>query len=102
MQPCMIIAVIIIAMVVLVIVLNDAIKKDSGTVFQEDAGQKDWLAVSPTNIPLKVNTAGVIPVIFASSSDVDSRMSLQVLQGISGYRHRCQDSDWMLNSNQLV
>ena len=41
-------------------------------------------AVSATHIPLKVNTAGVIPVIFASVPDADSGVLSPLLLGYTG------------------
>ena len=54
----------IIAMIVFTIVLNDAVRKIPVQYSRKMQGSR---VGSGTNIPLKVNTAGVIPVIFASS-----------------------------------
>lgn len=62
----LIIAVIIIAMVVLVIILNDAERRIPVQYSKKMQGRKTYGGQS-TNIPLKVNTAGVMPVIFAST-----------------------------------
>ncbi|MEG1143933.1 MAG: preprotein translocase subunit SecY [Clostridium sp.] len=61
-----IIAAIIIAMVVFVIVLQDAERRIPVQYSKKVQGRK-MVGGQSTNIPLKVNTAGVIPVIFASS-----------------------------------
>ena len=61
-----IIAAIIIAMVILVIILNDAIRKIPVQYAKKIQGRK-MVGGQSSNIPLKVNTAGVIPIIFASS-----------------------------------
>jgi preprotein translocase, secY subunit len=61
-----IILAIIIAMVVFVILLQDGQRKISVQYSQKVAGRKTFGGQS-THIPLKVNTAGVIPIIFASS-----------------------------------
>lgn len=61
-----IIAAIIIGMVVFVIILQDGQRKISVQYSQKVAGRKSYGGQS-THIPLKVNTAGVIPIIFASS-----------------------------------
>ena len=61
-----IIAAIIISMVVFVIVLQDGQRRISVQYSQKVAGRKSYGGQS-THIPLKVNTAGVIPIIFASS-----------------------------------
>ena len=61
-----IILAIIVAMVVFVILLQDGQRKISVQYSQKIAGRKTFGGQS-THIPLKVNTAGVIPIIFASS-----------------------------------
>ncbi len=61
-----IIVAIIIGMVVFVIILQDGQRKISVQYSQKMAGRKSYGGQS-THIPLKVNTAGVIPIIFASS-----------------------------------
>ena len=61
-----IIIAIIVLMVVLVIVLNDAIRKIPVQYAKKVQGRK-MMGGQATNIPLRVNTSGVIPVIFASS-----------------------------------
>ena len=68
--PALLAAVIIIAVilitVVLVIILQDAERRIPVQYSQKVVGRKQYGGQS-THIPLKVNTAGVIPVIFASS-----------------------------------
>lgn len=69
--PTMVIAVIIIAavilaMVVFVIVLNDAERRIPVQYSKKMVGRK-MVGGQASSIPLKVNTAGVMPVIFASS-----------------------------------
>lgn len=61
-----IIVAIIILMVVMVIILNDGVRKIPVQYAKKVQGRK-MVGGQTTNIPLKVNTAGVIPVIFASS-----------------------------------
>ncbi len=61
-----IIALIIVAMVILVIMLNDAVRKIPVQYAKKIQGRK-MVGGQTSNIPLKVNTAGVIPIIFASS-----------------------------------
>lgn len=61
-----IILAVIIAMVVFVCLLQDAIRKIPVQYAQKIQGRKS-VGGQSSNIPLKVNTAGVIPVIFASS-----------------------------------
>ena len=61
-----IIAVVIIAVVVLVLILNGAERRIPVQYSKKMAGRK-MVGGQSSNIPLKVNTAGVIPIIFASS-----------------------------------
>ncbi len=61
-----IILAIILAMVVFVIILQDGQRRIVVQYSQKVAGRKTYGGQS-THIPLKVNTAGVIPIIFASS-----------------------------------
>ena len=62
----LIIFAIIIGMVVLVIILNDGVRKIPVQYAKKVQGRK-MVGGQSSNIPLKVNTSGVIPVIFASS-----------------------------------
>ena len=57
---------IIILMVVLVIILNDGVRKIPVQYAKKVQGRK-MVGGQTSNIPLKVNTSGVIPVIFAQS-----------------------------------
>ena len=61
-----IIAAVIIAMVVFVVVLNDAERRIPVQYSKKMVGRK-MVGGQASNIPLKINTAGVMPVIFASS-----------------------------------
>ncbi|MCM1185041.1 MAG: preprotein translocase subunit SecY [Lachnoclostridium sp.] len=61
-----IILAIVIAMVVLVIVLNDGTRKIPVQYAKKVQGRK-MVGGQTANIPLKVNTSGVIPIIFAQS-----------------------------------
>jgi preprotein translocase subunit SecY len=61
-----IILAIIIGMVVLVIILNDGTRKIPVQYAKKVQGRK-MVGGQTSNIPLKVNTAGVIPIIFAQS-----------------------------------
>ena len=61
-----IILAIVLAMVVLVIVLNDGVRKIPVQYAKKVQGRK-MVGGQTSNIPLRVNTAGVIPIIFASS-----------------------------------
>ncbi len=60
------IAAVIIAMVVFVVVLNDAERRIPVQYSKKMVGRK-MVGGQASNIPLKINTAGVMPVIFASS-----------------------------------
>ncbi len=62
----LIIIAIIIGMVILVIILNDGVRKIPVQYAKKVQGRK-MVGGQTTNIPLKVNTSGVIPVIFTSS-----------------------------------
>ena len=57
---------IIIALVVFVVILQGGVRKIAVQYSQKVGGRKTYGGQS-SNIPLKVNTAGVIPIIFASS-----------------------------------
>ena len=61
-----IILAIIIGMVVLVIILNDGVRRIPVQYAKKVQGRK-MVGGQTSNIPLKVNTAGVIPIIFAQS-----------------------------------
>ena len=62
----LIIVVIIVVMVIFVLILNGAERRIPVQYSRKMVGRK-MMGGQTTNIPLKVNTAGVIPVIFASS-----------------------------------
>ena len=62
----LIIIAVIVATVILVILLNDAVRKIPVQYAKKMQGRR-LVGGQSTCIPLKVNTAGVIPVIFASS-----------------------------------
>ena len=101
----LIIAVIIIAMVVLVVVLNDATRRIPVQYSKKMQGRKTFGGQS-TNIPLKVNTAGVMPVIFASTL-----MSLpNIIASFAGYQgtgigskilNTLNSNNWFSRSNPV-
>ena len=62
----LIIAAVILLVVVLVLILNGAERRIPVQYSKKMVGRK-LMGGQSTNIPLKVNTAGVIPIIFASS-----------------------------------
>lgn len=57
---------IMVGMVILVIILNDGVRKIPVQYAKKVQGRK-MVGGQTSNIPLKVNTSGVIPIIFASS-----------------------------------
>ena len=57
---------VIVAMVVMVVILNGGVRKIPVQYAKKVQGRK-LVGGQTTNIPLKINTAGVIPIIFASS-----------------------------------
>ena len=61
-----IIIAVILGMTVLVVILNGGVRKIPVQYAKKMQGRK-MVGGQTTNIPLKVNTAGVIPIIFASS-----------------------------------
>ena len=61
-----IILAVVIAMIILVIILNGGVRKIPVQYAKKVQGRK-FVGGQSSNIPLKVNTAGVIPIIFASS-----------------------------------
>lgn len=61
-----IILAIIVLMVVLVIILNDGVRKIPVQYAQKVQGRR-LVGAQSSNMPLKINTAGVIPIIFAQS-----------------------------------
>ncbi len=61
-----VIAAVIIGMVVFVVLLNDAVRRIPVQYSQKVVGRRS-VGGQGSHIPLKVNTGGVIPVIFASS-----------------------------------
>ena len=62
----LVIVAIIVALVVFVVILQDGERRIAVQYSQKVVGRKTYGGQS-SNIPLKVNTAGVIPIIFASS-----------------------------------
>ncbi len=78
----LIIAAIILAMIVFVVVLNSAVRKIPVQYAKKIQGNK-MVGGQMTFIPLKVNTAGVIPIIF-SSSLMQLPIIISTLAGYSG------------------
>ena len=61
-----IILAIILALVVFIVILQDGVRKISVQYSQKIVGRRS-VGGQSSNLPLKVNTAGVIPIIFSSS-----------------------------------
>ena len=108
----LVIIAIILLVVVLVIILNDAVRKIPVQYAKKLQGRK-LVGGQSTNIPLKVNTSGVIPIIFASSLMqfpivISSFFGYQgggvwgeILKGLnSGYW--CKPGDWIYSIGLLV
>lgn len=68
---------IILFMVILVIVLNDGIRRIPVQYAKKMQGRK-MVGGQTTHIPLRINTAGVIPIIFASSIVEFPRVIIQL------------------------
>lgn len=79
-----IIVVVVLALVVLIILLQDAQRRISVQYAKKMQGRK-MIGGQSSHIPLKVNTAGVIPVIFASSL-MQTPIIVSSLFGIHGKR----------------
>lgn len=62
----LVILAVVIAMIVIVVILNDGIRNIPVQYSKKIQGRRS-VGGQSQNIPLKVNTAGVIPIIFASS-----------------------------------
>lgn len=77
-----IILVVVVALIVMVIILQDAQRKISVQYAKKMQGRK-MVGGQSSHIPLKVNTAGVIPVIFASSL-MQTPIIVSSLLGVSG------------------
>ena len=107
-----IIAVVILAMVVFVVLLQGGERRIPVQYAKKIQGRRTYGGNS-SNIPLKVNTAGVIPVIFASSLmtfpvviaqffDVDyTTIGGRILMGLSS-SNWCDPSDPILSIGLLV
>ncbi len=67
--------------------------ENSGAVCKENARGRKMVGGQSTNIPLKVNTAGVIPVIFASSLMSFPNVIASLLGKNRRNRNRIQDYD---------
>ena len=104
----LIIIAIIVAMVVFVVVLQDAERRIPVQYSKKLQGRKQ-VGGQSTHIPLKVNTAGVMPIIFASSL---MQFPVILVQLFSTKQHEwtrylsssywCRTSDWKYSIGLLV
>lgn len=102
----LIIAAVILVVVVLVLILNGGVRKIPVQYSKKMVGRK-VMGGQSSSIPLKVNTAGVIPIIFASSL-----MSFPVIimtlvgktggDGIGGHILKALTSNNWFNPSELV
>ena len=107
-----VIVAVIVAIIAFVVLLNDAIRKIPVQYSQKVVGRRS-VGGQSSHIPLKVNTAGVIPVIFASSImtfpviiaqffTVDySTWYGQILQGLTS-SNWCNPDNWIYSIGLLV
>ena len=101
----LIIIAIILAMIVFVVILNSAVRKIPVQYAKKIQGNK-MVGGQMTLLPLKVNTAGVIPIIFASSL-MQTPIIISTLAGYNGngvWRQVLNglNQDYWCNPNQLV
>ena len=101
----LIIIAIILAMIVFVVILNSAVRKIPVQYAKKIQGNK-MVGGQMTFLPLKVNTAGVIPIIFASSL-MQTPIIISTLAGYNGngvWRQGLNglNQDYWCNPNQLV
>ncbi len=90
---------VIVGIVVLVVLLQGATRKIAVQMSQKVQGRK-LVGGQQSNIPLKVNTAGVIPVIFASSLLQFPIVIASFLQKQPGWLNYLNQSKWC-DPNQL-
>ncbi|MBR6477349.1 MAG: preprotein translocase subunit SecY [Lachnospiraceae bacterium] len=88
---------VIVGMVILVVLLNDATRKIPVQYAKKMQGRK-MVGGQTSNIPLRVNTAGVIPVIFASSILqlpllICTFLKVAPTKGVGGFIYNCMKSD---------
>ena len=94
----LIIIAVIVGVIVLVVLLNSATRKIPVQYAKKMQGRK-MVGGQTSNIPLRVNTAGVIPVIFASSILqlpvlICTFLKVQPSTGFWGYIYGCLRSDY--------
>lgn len=96
---------IIVGVVVLVVLLNSATRKIPVQYAKKMQGRK-MVGGQTSNIPLRVNTAGVIPVIFASSIMqlpilICTFLKVQPTGGFWGFVYGCLRSDYWCKPSEL-
>ncbi|MCR5409674.1 MAG: preprotein translocase subunit SecY [Lachnospiraceae bacterium] len=96
-----IIIAVILAVIVLVVLLNSATRKIPVQYAKKMQGRK-MVGGQTSNIPLRVNTSGVIPVIFASSVLqlpilICTFLKVQPGTGFWGFVYGCLRSDYWCN-----
>lgn len=101
-----IILAIVLAVIVFVLILNGAERRIPVQYSKKMQGRK-MVGGQSTHIPLKVNTAGVIPIIFASSimsfpSVIASFMGKNDVGGVGGEIMRAFSSNNWCNPNQPI
>ena len=87
-----VIVAIILAMVILVIILNSGVRKIPVQYAKKMQGRK-MVGGQTSSIPLKVNTAGVIPVIFASSFDTGVKGAVRRLGKSQSRTKSCRSAN---------
>ena len=102
----LIIMAVIVITVILVIILNDGVRKIPVQYAKKVQGNR-MVGGNNSHIPLRVNTAGVMPIIFASSIlqfplVITSMLGKQGATGIAGTILRCMSSDnWFKQGDEF-
>ena len=101
----LIIVAVIIAVIVLVVLLNSATRKIPVQYAKKMQGRK-MVGGQTSNIPLRVNTAGVIPVIFASSLMqlplvICTFLGVQPGSGFWGYVYGCLRTEYWCKPSEI-
>ncbi len=101
----LIIVAVIIAVIVLVVLLNSATRKIPVQYAKKMQGRK-MVGGQTSNIPLRVNTAGVIPVIFASSLMqlplvICTFLGVQPGSGFWGFVYGCLRTEYWCKPSEI-
>lgn len=94
----LIIIAVLIGIIVLVVILQGAVRKIGVQMSQKVQGRRQ-VGGQQSNIPLRVNTAGVIPVIFASSLLQFPVVILQFFGKQPGWTNYLSQSHWLQPAN---